>query len=535
MVPKSNNAWSMTAPKGIRVGSTALVVGVLVSLSSGVAESNSSLHSLSWGQAYGTTGAVPINHEWLPEGSAIRLAQLTTGGQESERHASVLAKVRQLIATYFGVPVEDVTEATDLAKDLYADPMDAIEVLARLCDRFNVPFPNRDDLTSVGALVLYIEWAERNAATGQDGKLVTRERRGTKRTEPGSRAHDGSDPATEDGIYRQTVFFGTDRRPTGRDDPNHMFSGDRGSAEGLTYGIAEVSIPVAVHKKGQMERPDLFKLEFEEDPKRHIVLQRVEPLGREAFFSTLNDSLERSAKDHPAGGDAFIFIHGFNVPFERAARRTAQIMYDLEFPGASILYSWPSDGRLLSYLSDREDAEWSAPHLEAFLNDLHAMGNTKRLHLIAHSMGNQVLIRALGAIAINRAEASEPLFSNVILAAPDFDAGAFTDHFASRIRALSEQWTIYASDKDRALDASQMLSVPRLGTPLTLAEGMDTVDASGIDVTPWSVPEFHSYYANKKHVIADLIAVLRGLPPEERSLVQRTLSGRRYWVLSELR
>lgn len=462
------------------------------------------------------------------------MAQAASDDQEEDRHLIVLAEVRRVIAAYFGVSIQDVTEATDLIKDLYADPMDAIEILARLCEQFKVPFPHRDDLTSVEALVLYIEWAEKNVAAGQDGKLVKRERRGTRGQKQASPESGEPGGAAEDGIYRQTVFFGTDRRLTGSNDPNNVFGGDRGSPQGLTYGVAEVSIPVAVHKKGHMERPDLFKLEFAEDPKRHIVLQRVEPLEREDFFQRLNGFLERSAEDTAGGDDAFIFIHGFNVTFERAARRTAQICYDLEFPGAPILYSWPSDGSLFSYLADREDAEWSAPHLEAFLNELRELGKAKRLHLIAHSMGNQVLIRALNEIAVSRQDVSEPLFANVILAAPDFDAGTFTDYFAARIKGLSERWTIYASDKDRALDASQILSVPRLGTPLALAEGMDTVDASGIDVTPWSVPEFHSYYANKQRVIADLIAVLKGLPPEKRSLVRRTLAGLQYWAIGGL-
>ena len=31
--------------------------------------------------------------------------------------------------------------------------------------------------------------------------------------------------------------------------------------------------------------------------------------------------------------------------------------YDFGFPGAPILFSWPSDGSLLRYIADREDAE----------------------------------------------------------------------------------------------------------------------------------------------------------------------------------
>jgi esterase/lipase superfamily enzyme/acyl carrier protein len=521
-------------PAGFRICATALIMAVLVSVPGGRAGADAPAYSVSPGQAGDTVGFPWSGRGLVPGRSAVRLTDAAAGDKQKDRYENVLAEVKRAVAEYFGVPVEFVAEATDLVKDLYADPMDAIEVLAQLCDRFDVTFPRRDDLTSVEALAGYISWAKDNTAGGQAPRRAKRGQRradGPEQTAP-KQGETGAQPGGA--IYRQTVFFGTDRRVTGESDPNRMFGGERGSAAGLTYGIAEVSIPVSVHKKGQIERPDLFKLELKEDAKRHIVLQRVEPLKREDFVLSLNAFMERKSGSAAGSGDAFVFVHGYNVTFDRAVRRTAQITYDLEFPGAPILFSWPSDGRLLSYLADREDAEWSAPHLETFLNELSEMSKVKRLHLIAHSMGNQALIRALSAIAVKMGNVPEPLFANVILAAPDFDAGAFTDYFAPRIKALSERWTIYASDKDRALDASQVLSVPRLGTPLVVAEGMDTIDASGIDVTPWSVPEFHSYYANKRRMIADLIDVLKGRSPDKRSLVPSTLSGLPYWILGDL-
>jgi esterase/lipase superfamily enzyme len=49
-------------------------------------------------------------------------------------------------------------------------------------------------------------------------------------------------------------------------------------------------------------------------------------------------------------------VHGFNVSFENALRRTAQIAYDLDFDGAPFLFSWPSRDSLLSYASDWQSA-----------------------------------------------------------------------------------------------------------------------------------------------------------------------------------
>jgi esterase/lipase superfamily enzyme len=227
-----------------------------------------------------------------------------------------------------------------------------------------------------------------------------------------------------------------------------------------------------------------------------------------------------------------IFTHGFNVTFANAARRTAQMTYDLDFAGVPILFSWPSDGKARAYLSDREDAEWSIPYMERFVTELIDRSRLERLHLIAHSMGNQALISTLHMLALRRPADAPPLFENVILAAPDFDAQRFTEQLAPRIVSLAKRWTLYASDKDVALKASTAFSAKRLGLPLPLIDNVDTIDASGIEVTPWSLPQRHAYYANKQRVIADLISLLRGLGPSARNLVQRYHTGLPYWSLA---
>jgi esterase/lipase superfamily enzyme len=242
----------------------------------------------------------------------------------------------------------------------------------------------------------------------------------------------------------------------------------------------------------------------------------VEPLETAAFWDAVGRSL-RSSGDTDAA-DLLLFVHGFNTTFEKAARRTAQMAVDMSFPGTAAFFSWPSDGSMARYVADREDAEWSAYDLAAFLETLEARPRSGRLHVIAHSMGNQVLVRALLDVSRRRPPGSEPLLDNVILAAPDVDADLFTARLAPQILHLARRFTLYVSDKDVALDASAILGVRRLGMPLPLVEGMETVDATGVEVTPWSPPEFHDYYATKLKVLADLRAVLAGTPPGKRAL-----------------
>jgi esterase/lipase superfamily enzyme len=296
--------------------------------------------------------------------------------------------------------------------------------------------------------------------------------------------------------------------------------------------VCEVTIPVRVHRRGEVERPAWWRLEFSENPRKHVVVRAITPLGLEAFLTRFDDTLEDG--QHNPGRDALVFIHGFNVTFATAARRTAQMVYDLDFPGAPVLFSWPSDGRMSAYFSDREDVEWAVAHVEQFLQDLRQRSEVGRIHLVAHSMGNQALIRTLYNLALRGASGGEPLFDNVVLAAPDFDANRFTEQIAPQVVSLARRWTLYASEKDFALDTSTALSARRLGLPLALAEGIDTVDASGVDVAPWSVPETHSYYASKERVMRDLRQVLGGVAPVARELLRRRQRGRIYWALEPL-
>ena len=88
-------------------------------------------------------------------------------------------------------------------------------------------------------------------------------------------------------------------------------------------------------------------------------------------------------------------MHGYNVTFADAARRTAQIAYDLGFDGAPVFYSWPSRAGFAAYEVDRENAEWSQVDLKNFLGQFAERSQADNIFLIAHSMGSRVLTGAL--------------------------------------------------------------------------------------------------------------------------------------------
>lgn len=139
-------------------------------------------------------------------------------------------------------------------------------------------------------------------------------------------------------------------------------------------------------RKGQIESPSWWRLEFRANPANHVTLLSVQPLNSADYFSTLKDAIASSANQ--AG---LLFVHGYNVTFEDAALRMAQIAHDLEFEGVPIFYSWPSKGEAVAYARDETNSDWSRPHLRQVLTHLLANSGVKDLYLIAHSMGSRSL------------------------------------------------------------------------------------------------------------------------------------------------
>lgn len=332
------------------------------------------------------------------------------------------------------------------------------------------------------------------------------------------RSVDGA-PAAEEKSSKEyhtvEVFYGTNRKPTGFQEPNDFYGTERHREGPMQYGRINVSIPLH-HTVGVVERPKWYKLEFSEDPKKHVMLLDLETLGKEEFFGAVG----KKTKDSPKH-EALLFIHGFNVSFPSAIQRTAQIAFDLDFEGTAIAFSWPSQAALEAYTIDQENAVWSVPHLSRFLVDLQEKTDIDEIHIIAHSMGTRVLTQAL---ALAHDEGFDLKLNNVILAAPDIDADVFKDQILPKISGVAGRLTMYASSGDTALKVSQTIhGNDRLGLGgafLKSIEGMDTVNATDIDTSLIG----HAYYGSHRLVVRDLLnLVVRRLDPPNRDLVKGAL------------
>ena len=315
------------------------------------------------------------------------------------------------------------------------------------------------------------------------------------------------------------VFFGTDRAFADAGNNANQYTAHR--SQTITYGYANVSIP-AIHKLGQIERPTLWKLEFRDDPAKHVVITEIMPMDKVAFFGRV-----RSRVDADTEKRVFVFIHGYNVPFDDALRRTAQIAYDLKYPGAPILFSWPSFGEPLKYPYDAQNAAWAVPDLEAFLLEVEANSGATQIDVIAHSMGNQALIAALQDIT---AKHQSLQLREIVLAAPDIDADLFI-RAVPAIMSKAARVTLYASSKDQALNASKKFNgFARAGDAsegIVVLPGMDTIDASDVDTSFLG----HSYYGDNRSVLADIDNLFRtNSPPGNRfGLFPMFHNGEEYW------
>jgi esterase/lipase superfamily enzyme len=319
------------------------------------------------------------------------------------------------------------------------------------------------------------------------------------------------------------VFYATDRQPTGEKAPGKFYSGDRQIDESLHLGTLDVSIP-RDHQPGHIERPVWWKLEFRETPERDVVLLNVVPQSEQQFYSELSNKVETSP-----GKDAFIFIHGFDNTFEQAAWRTAQLSYDLGFKGAPIMYSWPSKGGMSDYLADEATIEWAAPHLEKFLETVAVQSHATTVHLIAHSMGNRALTRALAAIATKHAGVP-PMFKHVFLAAPDIDVGVYRQ-LAAVFPSAAARVTLYASSKDRAIITSEKLhQFDRVGDSMHICvvPNVDTIDASAVDTSLIG----HSYFGDNTSILSDILSAMEtGNPADKRAGMHKmTMQQLAYWA-----
>jgi esterase/lipase superfamily enzyme len=284
------------------------------------------------------------------------------------------------------------------------------------------------------------------------------------------------------------------------------FSGERG--ENLVFGAARVRVPED-HKIGKIELPSSIKFfgfeiyEQKLNPDEHFIIKEVRLLDDQA----LRDIISAKASD-----EALVFIHGYNNSFDDSLYRMAQIVWDLQYRKVAVLFTWPSRGSTLDYIYDQQSALTASSSLSQLLKRLRESYGIKRIHIIAHSMGNLLMMEALkGQIVVK-----DPIrIAELIMAAPDVDRDYYRLH-APEVRKICDGMTLYASSNDKTLQISRKLAggIPRAGDvppsgPI-LVSGVDAIDVSvvGADLLGLN----HDVFASHRQVMDDIGLVLNLIP-----------------------
>jgi esterase/lipase superfamily enzyme len=253
------------------------------------------------------------------------------------------------------------------------------------------------------------------------------------------------------------------------------------------------------------------------------------------FHNRLNEFLE-TAVDR----DLLVFVHGFNVNFDSAVLRAAQIANDMPFNGAIVCYAWPSQGGIRNYSRDEEVVQRTATPLASFLSNLaQSAGSRTRINILVHSMGNRAVLAALNQLP-QTVQQRRP-FRHVVFAAPDVSAARFHTQVAA-VTNMAQQVTLYACSGDTALKASRQLHrdpnrpwirIERAGdsTNPVVTPGVQTIDVSAVDTSFMG----HSYYGSNKTVLTDLLYLLkRDRKPDQCPWLQpASIRSGTYWKMDK--
>ena len=238
-------------------------------------------------------------------------------------------------------------------------------------------------------------------------------------------------------------FFATSRLPDCRTSEIELLHhrGDR-----IRYGRFDAPRDVLVDKKKRFLPP----LAFQASPDWWRALQ---------------------AETDRKQGRVLLYVHGYRENFSTTSKDAAQIARMTGFDGPIIEYSWPSQGKLLSYVVDETNMYHDVRNFRDFLKTLAEQVWVKEIVVVSHSLGARLVIPAVAYVDRTSSDTDSSNISNIILASPDIDRETFErdieeEVLSARRVANGRRITIYTSRADKALAASRALhGYPRLGSP----------------------------------------------------------------------
>ncbi|MBE7412742.1 MAG: alpha/beta hydrolase [Leptospiraceae bacterium] len=305
------------------------------------------------------------------------------------------------------------------------------------------------------------------------------------------------------------VFFTTSRKTTDLNPScsNSYFTTNFENKE--KYGFCKVNVPIE-HEIGAIDSNPSG------DSQKFFKFEKYSSLNSENLFNQI--------KNDPFN-EVLVFVHGFNVKFEEAVYRAAQIKFDVKFPGNVVVYSWPAGAdegffnQLMiqgTYKNNFQNAIHSISGFKNFIKKLYS--TQKKVHLIVHSMGHQVVLPGLSELAD---EMSEPFLHEVIFNAPDYDTNEF-QKIVSKIVKSSKRVTVYCSPNDNALVASSKVNSGKRVGSCDKISGVEMINVNLVDSPVLGIGGLgHGYYSSRP-ILTDLFQILLGIPANKRLFIRKS-------------
>jgi esterase/lipase superfamily enzyme len=278
------------------------------------------------------------------------------------------------------------------------------------------------------------------------------------------------------------VFFATERTAAGAN-----FGGLRNAQPPLSYGITSVHLHngKAVSVPTQMIANDV------------------------AFYQQISNYL----RDYSQKKQVFVFVHGYNNTFEDMAERAA--LLQATTGEALVSYDWPSLEGAENYVADRTTIEASIDSLARFLATLKERTGAASVSVVAHSMGNRVLMEALDRLTMM---STVPAIHELVLAAADIDPCRFLQILPAVMQTNKiDHVTMYVSESDLAINISAGLNKTSIvgHQPMSfpaLAAKIDIIDVRSVTPNPLLAvldePKSHAYFVTVPIVLTDIAKVL---------------------------
>lgn len=306
--------------------------------------------------------------------------------------------------------------------------------------------------------------------------------------------------AAPPGASRVDMLVATTRQQS--DQPGVLFNGER--AESVSYRDIVVAVPPTSAGAGAG------------DPGRDLAVVSETAVAP----ADVSRDLTRLT---PKSGRVLVFVHGYNTRFEAAVFQFARLAHHMNAEAVPVLFSWPSRGRLLHYVYDRESANFSRTDFANFLRAIASNPRVTDVVVLAHSMGAWLATESLRQLALEDGRVPKKI-SNVILASPDLDV----DVFRRQVQEMGPDRpliTIFVSRNDRALRLSSLLAggITRVGAvDLTQPEKVAELEqAPGVVVLDLSALSTSDRLNHSKFAASPEVVRLLG----DRLIAGRELDG----------